>query len=96
MNYINNASVGLCCGLGESDRIELEETAVLVDCETGEDMNQMFPYGLVPGRTYRLEKRWALKQSYNQLKAFKTREDAKKAYDELVNELSFDNVVINI
>lgn len=95
MNYINNASAGLCCGLGEADRLEIEETAVLVDCETGEDMAP-FPYRLVPGRTYRCEKRWALKQSYNLIKAFKTREEAKKAYDDLVNELLFHNVVIKI
>lgn len=96
MNYINNASVGLCCGLGESARIEIEETVALVDCETGKDMDRLFPYGLVHGRTYRCEKRWALKQSYNLIKAFKTREEAQKAYDDLVNELSFHNVVINI
>ncbi len=28
MNYINNPSSGFCCGLGESNRIEIEESAL--------------------------------------------------------------------
>lgn len=95
MNYINNASASLCYGLGESDRIEIEETSVLVDCETGKPLGTFFS-GLVLGRTYRCERRWMLKQSYNLLKMFDTREDAQSAYDDLIRQLAEVNTVIEI
>ena len=62
MNYINNPSSGFCCGLGESDRIEIEESGTLVDRETGKDMAP-FSCGLIPGRTYRYEMQWVIKLS---------------------------------
>lgn len=95
MNYISNPSIGLCCGLGESDRIEIEESGALVDSETGKDM-PTFSCGLIPGRTYRYEKRWIIKQSYHIIKTFDSREAAQKGYDELVDALSLSNVVIKI
>lgn len=95
MNYINNASVSLCCGLGASDKIEIEETSVLVDCETNETLGT-FCSMFVPGRMYRCERRWILKQSYNILKTFDTREDAQSAYDDLIRQLSELNTVIEI
>lgn len=95
MNYINNASVSLCCGLGASDRIEIEETTVLVDCETNETLGA-FCSTFVPGRMYRCERRWMLKQSYNLLKMFDTREDAQSAYDDLIRQLAEVNTVIEI
>ena len=95
MNYISNPSIGLCCGLGESDRIEIEESGTLVDCETGKDMAP-FSCGLIPGRTYRYEKRWVIKQSYNIIKTVGSQEAAQMAYDELVDALSASNTVIEI
>lgn len=95
MNYINNASVSLCCSLGASDRIEIEETTALVDCETGKPLETFFS-GLVLGRTYRCERRWMLKQSYNLLKTFDTRDDAQSAYDDLIRQLAEANTVIEI
>ena len=95
MNYISNPSIGLCCGLGESDRIEIEESGTLVDCETGKDMAP-FSCELIPGRTYRYEKRWVIKQSYNIIKTVGSREAAQSAYDDLVKRLSVSNVVIKI
>lgn len=95
MNYINNASAGLCCGLNASDRIEIEETTALVDCETGKPLGAFFS-GLVPGRTYRCERSWMLKQSYNLLKTFGTREEAQETYDSLLRKLAEVNTVIEI
>lgn len=95
MNYINNASVSLCCGLGASDRIEIEETTALVDCKTGKPLGA-FCSMFVPGRMYCCERRWILKQSYNILKTFDTREDAQSAYDDLIRQLSEVNTVIEI
>lgn len=95
MNYINNASAGLCCGLDASNRIEIEETTALVDCETGEPLGA-FCSMFVPGRMYRCEKRWILKQSYNIFKTFDTREDAQSAYDDLLRKLAEANTVIEI
>lgn len=95
MNYINNASAGLCCGLGASDRIEIEETTALVDCETEKPLEAFFS-GLVLGRTYRCERRWMLKQSFNLLKMFDTRDDAQSAYDDLIRQLAEANTVIEI
>lgn len=95
MNYISNPSIGLCCGLGESDRIEIEESCTLVDCETGKDMAP-FSCGLIPGRTYRYEKRWVIKQSWNIIKTFDSREAAQSAYDDLVKRLAASNTVIEI
>ena len=95
MNYINNASVSLCYGLGESDRIEIEEASVLVDCETNKTMDK-FCSMIVPGRMYRCERRWMLKQSFNLLKMFDTREDGQSAYDDLIRQLAEVNTVIEI
>ena len=95
MNYINNASASLCCSLGASDRIEIEETSVLVDCETNKTMDT-FCSMVVPGRMYRCERRWMLKQSFNLLKMFDTREDAQSAYDDLIRQLAEVNTVIKI
>lgn len=86
---------GVCCGLGESDKIEIEETGVLVDCETGKDMDH-FTFGLIPGRTYRYEKRWAIKQAFSFFKTFCTREDARRAYDDLIEKLAGSNIVIDV
>lgn len=95
MNYINNPSGGLCCGLGESDRIEIEESGTLVDCETGKD-TALFFCGLIPGRTYRYEKRWVIKQSYHIIKTFDNREAAQTAFDNLIEQLAASNTVIEI
>lgn len=95
MNYINNSSGGLCCGLGESDRIEIEESGALVDCETGKDVAPSSCW-LIPGRTYRYEKRWVIKQSWNVIKTFDSREAAQMAYDELVRQLAETNTVIEV
>lgn len=95
MNYINNHSGGICCAIGDRDRIEIEGTDVLVDCETGEDMT-MFPIGFIPGRTYRYERRLAIKQSFNIIKTFTTREEAQAAYDSLIEKLARANTVIEI
>lgn len=86
---------GVCCGLGESDKIEIEETGVLVDCETGKDMDH-FTFGLIPGRTYRYEMRWVIKQAYNLIKTFHTREEARRAYDDLIENLAESNIVIDV
>ena len=50
----------------------------------------------VPGRMYRCERRWMLKQSFNLLKMFDTREDAQSAYDDLIRQLAEVNTVIEI
>ena len=55
-----------------------------------------FSCGLIPGRTYRYEKRWVLKRSWNIIKTFDSREAAQKGYGELVGVLSLSNVVIEI
>jgi len=66
-----------------------------VDCETGKPLGAFFS-GLVPGRTYRCERRWMLKQSYNLLKTFGTREEAQETYDSLLRKLAEVNTVIEI
>lgn len=66
-----------------------------MDCETGKPLGAFFS-GLVPGRTYRCERRWMLKQSYNLLKTFVTREEAQETYDSLLRKLAEVNTVIEI
>ena len=55
-----------------------------------------FSCGLIPGRTYRYEKRWVIKQSWNIIKTFDSREAAQSAYDDLVKRLAASNTVIEI
>ena len=95
MNYINNSAAGLCCGMGESDRIEIEESGALVDCETGKDLPALFN-GMVPGRTYRYEQRWVIKQSWHIINTFDSREAAQRVYDELIARLAVSNTVIEV
>ena len=95
MHYISNASAGICCWLGESQKIEIPETTVLVDCETGKSL-KAFCEGITPGRTYRCELRWIITQSYNLLKTCDTREEAQTVYDDLVKQLAEANTVVNI
>lgn len=56
----------------------------------------LFYAGFIPGRTYRYERRWAINQSYNIIKTFKSREDAQTAYDSMVEKLSKGNTVIEV
>jgi len=95
VNYINNAANGICCGFNSTDKIEVAETPVMIDCETGEPARQLY-FGFIPGRTYRCENRWMLSQAYNCLKIFETEKEARAAYNELVRKLAETNTVIDI
>ena len=95
MNYICNLSAGVCCALVNPDKLELAETTVLIDRETGQEVST-FSWVFVPGRTYRCEKRWTIRQSYNHLKSYETEAEAQQAYAEIVRLLSNNNTIIEI
>jgi len=92
MHYISNASAGICCWLGESQKIEIQETTVLVDCETGKSL-KAFCEGITPGRTYRCELRWIIK---HKPVSFIFVGSTGVGKTELVKQLAEDNTVVNI
>lgn len=94
MNYISNLTAMCCCGFGDREKIEVSETSVMIDCETGIEVK--FPSNFVPSHTYRCEKRWALTQSYTTLETFVTREQAMEAYKKIMDGLRESNMVIDV
>lgn len=91
MNYINNATAACCVGFGDGDKIQVSDTYIMVDCETGEEVKVF-----VPGHTYRCEKRWALYEGYAPLDTFETKEKAMEAYNMIIDGLKETNTVIDL
>lgn len=96
MNYINNQTDLCCCGFGESEKIEIQEGYAMIDCESGEPVTLAVGHGFIPGHQYRCEKRWELRKSYHIIKSFDSKESAEKAYNDMIQQLSEANKVVEI